>query len=137
MRYKGIAHAAFKVTDMDKALRFYTQGLGFTQKFLLKDDNGRPWITYLEIVPGTFLELFYDYDGLSAQSQNDGHIGYLHLSIEVADIEGLRRELLARGVTLDSEITRGKDNSDQLWISDPDGNRIEFMEYREDSLQLQ
>ncbi|WP_369523229.1 VOC family protein [Secundilactobacillus paracollinoides] len=40
MTIKRIAHASFKVTDMAKAVAYYCDGLGFTDKFELQDDQG-------------------------------------------------------------------------------------------------
>lgn len=44
MEINGLAHASFKVSDMAKAVQFYCDGLGFKDKFELKDENGVPWI---------------------------------------------------------------------------------------------
>jgi hypothetical protein len=35
-----------------------------------------------------------------------------------------------------TEITMGMDHARQAWITDPDGNQIELMEYGPTSLQL-
>lgn len=35
-----------------------------------------------------------------------------------------------------TEITMGMDRSWQAWVTDPDGNRIELMEYGPSSLEL-
>ena len=64
-------------------------------------------------------------------------IGYLHLSLEVENIQAVREELMQKGITPDSEIKMQADHTYQLWVTDPDGNRIEFMEYTSESLQIQ
>lgn len=91
---------------------------------------------YLEIKPGQFLELFYDFENLPVAAHGYDHVGYLHLSLEVPDINVTKKELEANGIQLDSEINYGPDYSYQLWSSDPDGNQIEFMQYTDKSLQL-
>lgn len=136
MDINRIAHASFKVTDMAAAVDFYCNGLGFTDKFELPDDQGRPWIKYLEIQPGQFLELFYDNDDLPKVTHGYDLCGYLHLSLEVPDIQETKRELQAKGLPVNSEIKFGPDKSYQLWSADPDGNQIEFMQYTPDSFQL-
>lgn len=135
MKMKTLAHLAFRVSDMEAALNFYCKGLGMKQKFMLDDAQGRPWLTYLEIVPNQFLELFYDHDHLKSVSQTDEHIGYLHLSIEVEDIHAAREELEQKGLPIMRDIVLGPDHTYQFWTVDPDGNEIEFMEYTKDSLQ--
>jgi len=136
MNINGLAHASFKVSDMDKAVKFYCDGLGFKDKFELKDENGKPWIKHLEIKPGQFLELFYDFEGLEKATHGYDLVGYLHLSLEVEDIKKTAKDLQDKGIHLDSEIKYGPDYSYQLWSSDPDGNQIEFMQYTDKSLQL-
>lgn len=136
MNIKCIAHAAYKITDMEKSLKFYCEGLGFKKKFELQDEQGRPWIQYLEIVPEQFIELFYDYDVLAAEKKDNNHIGYLHLSIEVTDLIKFKKDSEDNGITFDGEIGMESDNTYQLWVTDPDGNRIEFMEYTKASLQI-
>lgn len=136
MKINRIAHASFKVTDMKQALSYYCDGLSFTQKFELPDENGKPWINYLEIQPGQFLELFYDSEGLPKATHGYDLNGYLHLSLEVDDLEAVKSELEAKGLPVNSEIKFGPDKSYQLWSEDPDGNQIEFMQYTPDSFQL-
>lgn len=135
MNFNRIAHLAFKVSDMDAALAFYCDKLGFKHKFDLEDNSGNPWIVYLEIAPKQFVELFYGKP--EPKGQTDTANGYLHLSLEVPDIKETKAWLLRKGVTPDSEIGRGKDRSYQLWVSDPDGNKIEFMQYTDQSRQLE
>lgn len=135
MKMRAIAHASFKVSDMGASLDYYCKGLGLKQKFTLANEQGQPWLTYLEVVPGQFLELFYDYNNLSPVPQTDNHIGYLHLSIEVEDIHAVKEELERKGLPITSDLILGPDYTYQFWTADPDGNRIEFMEYTKDSLQ--
>ena len=135
MNIKGIAHVSYKTADMERALKFYCDGLGFRKKFELKDKEGRPWLLYLEIVPGQFVELFYDYENNKRAYEDDEHIGYLHLSIEVTDLKMFKKDMEEKGFVFDGEIGMEADHTYQLWITDPDGNRIEFMEYTKESLQ--
>ena len=57
---KGIAHAAFNVSDMERALRFYRETFGFEKAFELKHpETGEPWIVYVHAGGNQFIELFY------------------------------------------------------------------------------
>ncbi len=60
---------------------------------------------------------------------------YKHFCLEVTGLEAYRQTLLEKGVAV-TEISLGMDNSRQAWITDPDGNAIELMEYGPQSLQL-
>jgi catechol 2,3-dioxygenase-like lactoylglutathione lyase family enzyme len=153
MQVKNIAHVAYVVSDMEKSLRFYCDCLGFERSFtmtvpqpetlqdpsaeflaLCEEFHGQKWIEYLKICDRQFVELFYP---LSDQPRNtDTGIGYNHLSLEVNDIHAAAQELKAKGVTLTSSITMSADNTYQVWMADPDGNRIEMMQYTEKSLQV-
>jgi catechol 2,3-dioxygenase-like lactoylglutathione lyase family enzyme len=56
---KGIAHVAYTVSDMEKALHFYCDQLGFQKAFEIRDDEGKPWINYIKVSKNQFIELFY------------------------------------------------------------------------------
>ncbi len=158
MQYNHLAHVAFNVHDMEKALQFYCEGLGLEHAYtvlyddiydrLMKDHapaealasvekmKGRPWHAYLKIADGQFLELFYTYHEEPLPGDLSGKCGYQHLCLEVADIHQAWEELTARGVEPTSQIRRGIDRSYQFWVADPDGNRIEIMQYTPQSHQI-
>lgn len=127
---KGLAHAAFTVTDMEAALHFYVDGLGLQHAFELHDERDRPWIHYLKIADRQFLELFY---GAPVPSPS-GSFG--HLCLEVEDLAGYVQRLKEAGIAIDSEPVQGCDKNWQAWIHDPDGNRIELMQLDPDCPQL-
>lgn len=126
---KGIAHTAYDVADMEKSMEFYCGILGLKKAFEIHDDDGKPWIEYIKVCDGQFIELFYNRDGM----ENGG--SYSHLCLEVEDINEIVKHLKDNGVTIDSGPSRGKDGNYQCWAKDPDGNRIEFMQMMPDSLQ--
>ncbi|MDP3130067.1 MAG: VOC family protein [Bacillota bacterium] len=130
---KGIAHLAFQVADMDRAVRFYETALGFHRKFTLEDDRKNPWIVYLQINDRQFIELFYANRPLLRSAET---VSYQHLCIEVEDIHSVARSLENSGIHLVHPVIRGLDHNWQCWIADPDGNPIELMEYGEGALQL-
>ncbi len=130
---KGIGHIALKVEDMEKSLHFYCDILGFKHAFEIRNDAEEPWIEYLKVAPGQFVELFHGGKN-KAEAVNDA-IGMDHVCFEVEDIQVIAAQLKKNGVTLDVEPTRGKDRNFQCWAKDPDGNRIEFMQLEPDSPQ--
>ncbi len=157
------SHIAFQVKDMDAMIRFYCDGLGMKTAFLMTSDDtvlyaeeqeeepdeiakkfieaakktpGRKLIRYIEIAPGQFLELFYTYGPLEDAGDPSPRYGYQHLSLQVEDIEAAYRELEAKGIRPDTQIQQGPDYTKQFWIHDPEGNKIELMEYTERSFQV-
>ena len=74
----GLAHAAVTVKDMAESLRFYTEALGFQRAFDIRHPvTDEPWIVYLNISHGQFLELFYG--GTEDCPWRDSLIGFNHL----------------------------------------------------------
>src|ERR1700733_7070907 len=43
--------------DFDESMRFYIQTLGFREAFSIKDKDGKPTLTYLQLGKDTFIEL--------------------------------------------------------------------------------
>lgn len=125
----GIGHTAYNVTDMEKSLDFYCKVLGFTHAFSIKNAQNEPWIEYLKVGGGQFIELFY---GGQANTVSGS---YAHLCLEVDDIEEIAARLTKMGAPLDTPPQQGKDANWQCWTHDPDGNRIEFMCLSKDSPQ--
>ncbi|TVP85652.1 MAG: VOC family protein [Acholeplasmataceae bacterium] len=130
---KGIAHLAFRVTDMDDAVRFYETVFGFKKIFTLDDEQGHPWLVYLKVADRQFIELFHAEKPLRLQPEITA---YQHLCIEVTDMDAFTRHLDDLGMTPDQPVIRGLDHNLQCWIKDPDGNPIEIMAYGPDALQL-
>lgn len=137
----GIAHIAYLAHDMDRMMEFYCGVLGFRKKFLLPDENGRPWIQYVEVAPRQYIEFFYDYKDLTpensfARMARLDRLGPMHLSLEVKNIRALAEHLRAHDVRIVTDVTLGDDGTWQIWFEDPEGNPIEFHEYTDESLQL-
>ena len=130
MKINGIGHAAYNVQDMDKSLAYYCGILGFEELFHLENDKGEPWIVYLKLCEGQYIELFYKTD--DAQSVNPS---YNHLCIDVPDIFEVEAYLKEKGV-LTSPVKMGKCGNYQCWTADPDGNRIEMMQMMPNCLHL-
>ena len=56
---KGIAHLAVTTKNMEESLHFYLDALGLKKAFSLANPkDGSPWIEYLLVSPGQFIELF-------------------------------------------------------------------------------
>lgn len=125
-----IAHVAYHVSNMEQSLDFYVNKLGLEHSFSIENNEGKPWIEYLKITDGQFIELFY-----GGSEPNEHPHAYAHLCLEVEDIHECAGFLKEKGLTLDVEPVQGKDLNWQCWVSDPDKNPIEFMQISEASPQ--
>ena len=121
----GIGHVAFIVSDLDRSLDFYCNKLGFRRAFHLdREGTPSPWIVYIQIAPGHFIELFP-----GGQGENKPRpLGYNHFCLLVDDLAATLKELEARGLPITGEPVLGLDNNWQYWIEDPDGNPLELMQ---------
>lgn len=136
---RRLAHLCLLTNDLDRLVAFYREALGLRVKFRFTAADGVIFGAYVEIGDSSFIELF---DQHLAARQWSGDTDplvagnrYGHLCLEVAGLADFRAALLARGVSV-GELRTGLDGSFQAWLADPDGNRIELMEYTHRSAQL-
>jgi catechol 2,3-dioxygenase-like lactoylglutathione lyase family enzyme len=108
-------------------------------KFTLDNKEGKPFGYYFECGNSSFLEFFdqkmaAEVWGGSVEELTSG-TRYRHFCLEVTGLDEFCKTLKGKGVDV-SDIKMGMDNSRQAWITDPDGNQIELMEYGYSSMQL-
>jgi lactoylglutathione lyase len=128
----GIAHIAITVKDMDKSLDFYTRVLGLKKVFEIPNpQTGAPWINYLFIGNGQFVELFYD--GKKENPWSEDLRGFNHLCLLVEDLHGVVDAIKKAGGIITDEPKQACDHNWQAWLEDPDGIRIELMQIEKNS----
>ncbi|MDR1540784.1 MAG: VOC family protein [Clostridiales bacterium] len=126
MIFKAIAHNALAVTDMVKALEFYCGKIGLKKAFALDAPQGKPWIVYLKIAKGAFLELFYNGVKDREKAYDFDAIGYSHWAVSVDDIAPLAERLWRNGVFESEAAKKTAIEKENIWIHDPGGNAVEF-----------
>ena len=136
---RQLAHVCFFTDQLDVMVAFYRDKLGFPVKFTLHTDDGELMGYYFDCGNTTFIEIF---DQKLAVKQWGGQVQmlkpgsqYKHFCLEVTGLAEVAAMLETRGVEVTSPKV-GMDSSMQAWITDPDGNAIELMEYTHASLQL-
>ena len=152
--FKNVVHVAFHVNDLKRSLEFYCDKLGFDEMFTINcPGTDDPWLTYVRVTPYQYLELFpttenNPYDKITEVRQYRDST-YFHLALQVENLEDTARELRKRGVIMRihpvpdaPEVTtdplsclEGEDGCHIGWLIDPDGNRIEVMEFTDRSPQ--
>ena len=50
-------HVAIAVENFDEAYKFYTEKMGFRDGFTVKNDQGQPTLSYIQVSRDTFIEL--------------------------------------------------------------------------------
>jgi lactoylglutathione lyase len=125
--FKRLAHVCLHVRDLARSIAYYERlGLSVCFRFTRK---GAPYGAYLEIAEGNYLEMFEE-KGLDPV----GRSGLAHFCLETEDLEALMAKLRERGVKF-TDKALGCDNTYQIWLSDPDGNKFEVHQYTASSTQ--
>lgn len=122
-RILGVAHASFYVTDPAKARSFYEDFLGFAVPVTRAQPDSPAPITTIKINDRQTVELL-PATGISRQADRLHHV-----ALEVDDAEAMRRYLSARGLAVPASVTVDADGNRRTVVSDPNGHRVEFVEY--------
>lgn len=123
----GIAHIAFQVSDLKKAREFYGEFLGYEEPFQIFNTDGSLALTYFKINERQYIEIF---PGLPP----DRDERLMHIAFETTDLEAMRLYLQSKGVKVPEKVNTGRDGNFNMTIPDPDGHRVEFVQYRSGSL---
>ena len=124
---KQIAHVCFSSKDLQKTVAFYKEHFSSEVIHEFRNDKGELYGVFLSIPPNARLEFFQSQEMIASGNQ------FRHFCLEVDDINSLAQKFSAKGFKV--EIRRGKtDATLQFWIEDPNGIRIEFQQYDEQSL---
>jgi catechol 2,3-dioxygenase-like lactoylglutathione lyase family enzyme len=119
-------HFGIYVKDFEKSIAFYTKTMDFREVFSLKDKDGKPILAYLQMNRDTFLEL--------APASADHPVGFSHGGIWVDDMRRTVAILRNRGVDMEDPRAGGT-KAVITNLFDPDGIRLELLEYPPESLQ--
>jgi lactoylglutathione lyase len=119
-------HTAYRVADLEASLRFYS-ALGYEELGRVPLDSGTT-LTMLKF-PGedvVTLELVH--------RPVDGPVligtGFSHLVVQVDELEGALAELSKRGLKPEpQQLPAGPDGPRTSWLTDPDGYRIELVQW--------
>ncbi len=131
MAVSDLGHPAFACYDIDATLAFYEK-LGIHESFRLMRDDGELMLIYMHITADRFIEIFPN----GPAPEERGKQSFMHICLAVEGIEAFVEEIRAKGIIIDIEPKMGLDFNTQAWITDPDGNRIELMEYSARSPQV-
>jgi lactoylglutathione lyase len=133
MAIEGVrfGHIAFKVSDVERSVRWYGDAFGARKIFHAKQDGDRPELMFLEFAKGQLVEFFTN--GRNKTEQPPDPIGYLHFCLVVDDLDAALKHLAAMNVHPTRPPRAGRANYRITFIADPDGNVIELMEISPES----
>jgi catechol 2,3-dioxygenase-like lactoylglutathione lyase family enzyme len=125
LKPKALDHVGLKVTDMDRSLAFYCDGLGL--KLLRRRERGPGIATAVLAVGDQEMNLFSD-PGFAANAVDGNPPGLDHfcLQIESASINQVIAGLAKAGIAVAKPPVKRSDGV-SLFVSDPDGCRVELI----------
>ncbi len=124
--FKRIDHIELVTADPQRAVRFYTEVLGFKVRSRHSVPGGLE-LAYLDL-GGTTIELMTWTQTQPAPAPDTEHLGYRMMAIEVDDMQAALDALKAQGV----ECSWGplvRPAYARAEIRDPDGNSIELRQW--------
>lgn len=125
---KRLSHICLGTSDLKKTIDFYCDILGCRIVHEFRNQQGELYGVFLFVNHGTFLEFFNEPD-----PKPQGGL-FRHICFEVEDIHRFAEIIREKGFNV--EINRGRtDGALQFWISDPDGNQVEFHQYDRHAVQ--
>lgn len=143
MNVQRLSHIGICVAELERSVRFYRDVLGFRElsrlalegaapERLLGLEGGKLEAVYLER-DGTRIELlYYPVAGhLEAESPCPmNRLGFTHLSLRVASVDAVVAAVENAGgaVLADTRIDNAAWRSSAVFVTDPDGLRIELVQ---------
>jgi lactoylglutathione lyase len=124
-RILGLAHLAVFVSDLPAARTFYRDLLGFEEAFTLPGAANARDVAFFKINDRQWIEL------INRPTVGEGQLD--HVAFSTDDLAGLRSDVASRGIAAPTMIEPGVTGDKSFSVADPDGHRIEFVEYVQDS----
>ena len=120
----GIAHAAFRVSDIPASREFYHK-LGFEQAFEFSDANGTT-TSYLKVNDRQFIELY-------RRNSSAEPLGLMHICFDGSDLERLHEAYVRQGLQPAPAATARAGNR-LFSMRDPEAQLLEYTQYLPGSL---
>lgn len=118
-------HVGISVPNIDEAVKYYTQKMGYREAFRVNDDKGQPRLVYMQISKNTFLEL----NPVTAQRP----AGFSHYGLQVQNAADAVARFRRSGLTVTDTIPSDT-KAIIANITDPYMGRIELTELPPESM---
>jgi catechol 2,3-dioxygenase-like lactoylglutathione lyase family enzyme len=123
----GMNHVGIAVANMEEAVAFYTQKMGFKEAFRTTNEQGQTQLVFIQTNKNTFLEL--------GQANAQRPAGFTHVGIHVESMPQAITLYQSRGLMVSEPRLSVPVGSTQANITDPNGLRVELTELPPGSLQ--
>ena len=123
-------HVAFRVSDVERSVRWYADALGAKKIYHAEAQGDRPELMFLEFSTGQCVELFTGGKNMLASPADP--IGYVHFCLVLDNLKQALEHLAKMNVQPERKFI-GRAKQRIAFISDPDRNSIELMEIPSES----
>ena len=123
-----VNHVGISVPDIDEAVEYYTQTMGFPEAFRVVNDSGQIGLVYVQVSQNTFVEL------QPANAQRPP--GISHFGLHVEDMDGVIAMFRERGADVEDSRLSGT-GAILSNVRDPNGIRMELAELPAESFHRQ
>ena len=124
----GVASFAVKVSDLAAARAFYGDVLGLDQPFIVANPLGGSDLTAFKINDRQYVYVAPDL-------RDPAESRLLFVGFETTDANALRSYLAANAVDVPPALKPDRDGNLSLFVKDPEGNVVQFVQYRPSSVQ--
>lgn len=115
----GIAHIAFRVSDLDKEIAFLGK-LGYEESFAMSD-RGKTTEVFIKINDTQFIELY-------PQTAASQPVGWMHVCFQAGDLNALQKYYDSEGLK-PSPVRKAAAGNLISSMTDPEGGVTEFTQY--------
>ena len=123
---RGIHHAAFICSDVERTIQFYQDLLGFPLVELVENRDYPGSSHFFFDIGNNNLLAFFDFPGLGLQPgvESLGSVQHIAISVYEEQFEPLKASLEQHGIPY---IGPDRGATDSLYFKDPDGVQIELI----------
>jgi catechol 2,3-dioxygenase-like lactoylglutathione lyase family enzyme len=135
-------HVAVSVKDVDRALRFYRDALGFEVEWDMDHRSGEPLSRVVGLPAadmrivmlkgyGMHIELFkyYNPEGESNGQRRQCDVGLTHFALQVQDIHAVYERLVQAGVAFNCPPQNLRPGVWATYMKGPEGVTVEIVQY--------
>lgn len=119
----GIAHIAFRASNLGNSREFHEKTLRFEMPFSLSGQGG---LAVFKVNDEQYIEV------VQGDARSQGQLD--HFAVYTDSLAQMRNYLLAKRVSVIHDIHEGRVGNPFFTISDPDGHQVEIVQYSETSL---